>query len=271
MTRRILILAAFLFLGIFLLLPFVMVFFEAFRGGVKTFMAALTSADTRAALLLTLTVAGICLPLNLIFGIAAGWSLGKFSFPGRSTLISLIDLPLAVSPVVAGLLLVLLFGREGVLGPWLAANDIKIIFALPGIVLATLFVTFPFIARELIPVMQAQGREEEEAARVLGAGWFQTFFRVTLPNIKWGLMYGAVLSTGRAVGEFGAVSVVSGHIRGRTNTLPLHIEALYNEYQFQAAFAVSTLLSLFGLVSMLLHRAFRRRRQAEEMTRDGQQ
>jgi sulfate transport system permease protein len=207
---------------------------------------------------LTLLVAAISVPLNTFFGLAAGWALGKFDFPGRSLLVTLIDLPFAVSPVVAGLVFVLVFGRNGLFGPWLERLGLQVIFAPPGIVLATLFVTFPFVARELIPLMQSSGNQEEEAARVLGAGFFQTFFRVTLPNVKWALLYGVVLSTARSVGEFGAVSVVSGHIRGRTNTLPLEVEILYNEYQTQAAFAVASLLTGLALVALVVKAAARR-------------
>jgi sulfate transport system permease protein len=202
------------------------------------------------ALQLTLLTAAVAVPLNLAFGLAASWAIAKFDFVGKNTLLTLIDLPFAVSPVISGLIFILLFGRQGVLGPWLQAHDWKVVFALPGIVLATIFVTFPFVARELIPVMQAAGNEEEEAARVLGAGGWQTFWRVTLPNVKWGLLYGVILCNARAMGEFGAVSVVSGHIRGQTNTLPLHVEILYNEYQFQAAFAAASLLAFLALVTL---------------------
>jgi sulfate transport system permease protein len=219
---------------------------------VGVYLDAITQPDALAAVKLTLIAAVISVPLNLVFGVAAAWAIAKFEFRGKSLLITLIDLPFSVSPVVAGLIYVLIFGLQGWLGPWLAENDIKIIFAIPGIVLATIFVTVPFIARELIPLMQAQGTEEEEAAVVLGANGWQIFFRVTLPNIKWGLLYGVILCNARAMGEFGAVSVVSGHIRGSTNTLPLHVEILYNEYNFAAAFAVASLLALLALVTLAL-------------------
>jgi sulfate/thiosulfate transport system permease protein len=250
--------AALSLVALFLVVPLTVVFIEAFRGGAAVWAAAVSQPDALAALRLTLLVAAIAVPANALFGLAAGWALGKFDFPGRSLLVTLIDLPFAVSPVVAGLVLVLLFGRTGFFGGWLARHGLAVIFAPPGIVLATLFVTFPFVARELIPLMRAAGNEEEEAARVLGAGFFQTFFRVTLPNVKWALLYGLVLCTARAVGEFGAVSVVSGHIRGRTNTLPLEVEILYNEYQTQAAFAVASLLTGLALVAMLVKSAARR-------------
>jgi len=238
------------FLAVFLILPLVLVFSEALSKGWTAYRDAVSHPDALAALQLTLLAAAVAVPLNLIFGIAAGWTVAKFRFPGRSLLITLIDLPFAVSPVVSGLVFVLLFGRQGLLGPWMEAHNLHVIFAVPGIVLATLFVSFPFVAREIIPVMEAGGTEEEEAARVLGAGGLQTFFRVTLPNIKWGLLYGVILCSARAMGEFGAVSVVSGKIRGRTNTLPLHVEILYNEYNFQAAFAVASLLTLLALVTL---------------------
>lgn len=240
------------FLTLFLFVPLISVFYEALKKGVDVYLAAITEPDAVAAIKLTLTVAAIGVPLNLIFGIAAAWVIAKFEFRGKNLLITLIDLPFSVSPVVSGLIYVLVFGLQGWLGPWLAENDIKIIFAVPGIVLATIFVTVPFIARELIPLMQAQGTEEEEAAVVLGASGWQTFFRVTLPNVKWGLLYGTILCNARAMGEFGAVSVVSGHIRGSTNTLPLHVEILYNEYNFAAAFAVASLLALLALVTLAL-------------------
>ena len=242
---------AFLFLVFFLFMPLAIVFSSALAKGVNAYFSAFHEPDALAAVKLTLLAAGIAVPLNLIFGIAAAWTIGKFDFIGKSLLITLIDLPFSVSPVVSGLIYVLLFGLQGLLGPWLAAHDIKIIFAVPGIVLATIFVTFPFVARELIPLIQAQGTDEEEAALTLGASGWQTFWRVTLPNIKWGLLYGVILCNARAMGEFGAVSVVSGHIRGRTNTMPLHIEILYNEYQFQAAFAVASLLALLALVTLV--------------------
>jgi sulfate/thiosulfate transport system permease protein len=251
-VRRTLILAALLFLGLFLVVPLAAVFSEAFRRGVGPYFASFRNADALAAIRLTLTVAAIAVPLNLVFGLAASWAIARFRFPGRSVLITLIDLPFAVSPVVSGLIYVLLFGAQGWFGSWLADHDIQILFALPGIVLATLFVTFPFVARELIPLMQSQGLDEEYAALTLGASGWQTFRRVTLPNIKWGLFYGVILCNARAMGEFGAVSVVSGHIRGATNTMPLHVEILYNEYNFVAAFAVASLLSLLALVTLAL-------------------
>lgn len=243
---------ALLFLGLFLILPLVAVFTEAFRQGADVFVASITDPETLSAVKLTLLVAAISVPLNVTFGIAAAWAIAKFSFPGKNVLLTLIDLPFAVSPVIAGLIFVLLFGSSGVAAPLLAAWDLKIIFAVPGIVLATTFVTFPFVARELIPVMEAQGRDEEEAAVSLGASGWKTFIRVTLPNVKWGLLYGVILCNARAMGEFGAVSVVSGHIRGMTNTLPLHVEILYNEYQFAAAFAVATLLAVLALVTLIV-------------------
>ncbi|WP_110381920.1 sulfate ABC transporter permease subunit CysW [Nitrosomonas ureae] len=240
------------FLTLFLFVPLISVFYEAFKKGVDVYLAAITDPDAVSAIKLTLTVAAIAVPLNLVFGIAAAWAIAKFEFRGKNLLITLIDLPFSVSPVVSGLIYVLVFGLQGWLGPWLAEHDIKIIFAVPGIVLATVFVTVPFIARELIPLMQAQGTEEEEAAVVLGASGWQTFCKITLPNIKWGLLYGAILCNARAMGEFGAVSVVSGHIRGSTNTMPLHVEILYNEYNFAAAFAVASLLALLALVTLAL-------------------
>ena len=238
------------FFALFLLLPLVTVFAEALRKGLGVYFAALTEPDALSALKLTLVAALIAVPLNLIFGVWAAWLVTKFDFRGKSFLVTLIDLPFSVSPVVAGLIYVLLFGAQGWFGPWLQEHDLKIVFAVPGIVLATVFVTFPFVARELIPLMEAQGREEEEAATVLGARGWQTFWYVTLPNVKWGLLYGVILCNARAFGEFGAVSVVSGHIRGVTNTLPLHVEILYNEYQFAAAFAVASLLALLALVTL---------------------
>jgi sulfate transport system permease protein len=239
-----------LFLVVFLVVPLVVVFAEAFREGARTYLAALSEPEALAAIRLTLLTAAICVPLNTAFGLAAAWSITKFHFRGKSLLLTLIDLPFSVSPVVAGLVYVLLFGLQGLLGGWLAAHGIKIIFAVPGIALATLFVTLPFVARELIPLMQAQGSTEEEAATVLGASGWQTFRRVTLPNIKWGLLYGVLLCNGRAIGEFGAVAVVSGHIIGLTNTMPLHIEVLYNDYAFAASFAVASLLTLMALVTL---------------------
>jgi sulfate transport system permease protein len=240
------------FFALFLLLPLVAVFSEALRKGFGAYLAALTEADALSAVKLTLIAAAIAVPLNLVFGVAAAWAIAKFDFRGKSLLITLIDLPFSVSPVVAGLIYVLMFGAQGWFGPWLQEHDLKIVFAVPGIVLATVFVTFPFVARELIPLMEAQGRDEEEAATVLGASGWQTFWHVTLPNVKWGLLYGVILCNARAMGEFGAVSVVSGHIRGMTNTLPLHVEILYNEYQFAAAFAVASLLALLALVTLVL-------------------
>jgi sulfate transport system permease protein len=250
LVRRVLIGVALVFLGLFLLLPLATVFAQALERGVATYFAALTEPVAWAAIKLTLLTAAIVVPLNTVFGVAAAWAIAKFEFRGKSLLITLIDLPFAVSPVIAGLIYVLLFGMRGWFGPWLGAHDIQIIFAVPGIVLATLFVTCPLVARELIPLMQAQGREDEEAAVVLGARGWQTFWRVTLPNIKWGLLYGVILCNARAMGEFGAVSVVSGHIRGLTNTLTLHVEVLYNEYNFAGAFAVASLLALLSLVTL---------------------
>ena len=249
-VRRSLIGLALAFLTLFLFIPLISVFYEAFKKGAEVYFAAITDPDAVSAIKLTLTVAAIAVPLNLVFGVAAAWAIAKFEFRGKNLLITLIDLPFSVSPVVSGLIYVLVFGLQGWLGPWLAEHDLKIIFAVPGIVLATVFVTVPFIARELIPLMQAQGTEEEEAAVVLGASGWQTFYQITLPNIKWGLLYGAILCNARAMGEFGAVSVVSGHIRGSTNTMPLHVEILYNEYNFAAAFAVASLLALLALVTL---------------------
>ena len=240
------------FMALFLVLPLAAVFVEALKAGWSAYWAALQEPDARAAIRLTLLTAAIAVPLNLVFGVAAAWCIAKFEFKGKAFLTTLIDLPFSVSPVVAGLIYVLVFGAQGWLGPWLAAHDVRIIFAVPGIVLATVFVTFPFIARELIPLMQAQGSDEEQAAQVLGASGWQTFWRVTLPNIKWGLIYGVILCNARAMGEFGAVSVVSGHIRGQTNTMPLHVEVLYNEYQGQAAFAVASLLALLAIVTLVI-------------------
>ncbi len=251
-VRWTLILLALGFLAFFLFLPLAAVFTEAFRKGAGPFLDAFRDADTFSALRLTLIAAAIAVPLNLVFGIAAAWCIAKFEFRGRSLLITLIDLPFAVSPVISGLIYVLLFGAQGWLGPWLQERDIQIIFAVPGIVLATVFVTFPFVARELIPLMQAQGTDEEQAALTLGASGWQTFWYVTLPNVKWALLYGVILCNARAMGEFGAVSVVSGHIRGETNTLPLHIEILYNEYNFVAAFACASLLALLALITLVI-------------------
>ncbi len=249
-VRRTLIAVALLFLALFLFVPLATVFFEALKKGWDVYLAALVEDDARSAIWLTLIAAAISVPLNLVFGVAAAWCIAKFEFRGKSLLLTLIDLPFSVSPVIAGLIFVLVFGLQGWFGEWLRDHDLKVIFAVPGIVLATVFITFPFVARELIPLMQAQGREQEEAAVVLGASGWQVFRRVTLPNIKWALLYGVILCNARAMGEFGAVSVVSGHIRGQTNTMPLHIEILYNEYQFAAAFAVSSLLAGLALVTL---------------------
>ena len=240
------------FLGLFLVVPLAAVFVEALRKGLGAYLASFHERDALAAIRLTLLVAGIAVPLNVVFGLVASWAIAKFEFRGKSLLITLIDLPFAVSPVISGLIYVLLFGLQGWFGPWLAAHNIQIIFAVPGIVLATIFVTFPFVAREMIPLMQEQGTEEEEAALVLGASGWQTFWRVTLPNVKWALLYGVILCNARAMGEFGAVSVVSGHLRGKTNTMPLHVEILYNEYNFVAAFAVASLLAVLALVTLVL-------------------
>ncbi len=252
LTRWLLIGISLAFLGVFLFIPLAAVFMEAFRKGADAYFAALHEPDALAAIKLTLLVSAIAVPANLVFGVAASWAIAKFEFKGKSILITLIDLPFAVSPVISGLIYVLLFGAQGWFGGWLQAHDVAIIFAVPGIVLATIFVTFPFVARELIPLMQAQGQEEEEAARVLGASGWQILWRITLPNVKWGLLYGVILCNARAMGEFGAVSVVSGHIRGLTNTMPLHVEILYNEYNFAAAFAVASLLALLALVTLVL-------------------
>lgn len=251
-VRWILIGVALIFLALFLVVPLIIVFKEAFARGTEVYFAALREPDAWHAIKLTLLAAGIAVPLNVIFGVSAAWAITKFRFRGKQTLITLIDLPFAVSPVVAGLIYVLLFGSQGWMGPWLAEHDFKIIFAVPGIVIATIFVTFPFVARELIPLMEEQGTSYEEAALTLGANGRQTFLKVTLPSIKWGLLYGIILCNARAMGEFGAVSVVSGHIRGQTNTLPLHIEILYNEYQFAAAFSVASLLAGLALVTLVV-------------------
>ncbi len=251
-VRAGLIALALLFIALLLVLPLVLVFQTAFAQGWRTYLAAIREPDAWAAIRLTLLATIISVPLNTIFGVAAAWAIAKFRFRGRQLLLTLIDLPFAVSPVIAGLIFVILFGRRGFLGPWLAEHGIRIIFNTPGIVLATLFVTFPFVARELIPLMEAQGSDEEQSALTLGASGWQTFWRVTLPNIKWALLYGIILCNARAMGEFGAVSVVSGHIRGRTNTMPLHIEVLYNDYQFAAAFAVASLLALLAVVTLVL-------------------
>jgi sulfate/thiosulfate transport system permease protein len=240
------------FLGIFILVPLIAVFTEGLNKGIQLYFASLTERDALSAIKLTLITAVITIPANTIFGVIAAWVIAKFDFRGKNILITLIDIPFAVSPVIAGLVFVLLFGSQGVLGPFLEANNIKIIFGVPGIILATIFVTFPFVVRELLPIMQEQGTEEEQAAITLGANGWQMFFRVTLPNIKWGLLYGVILCNARAMGEFGAVSVVSGHIRGLTNTIPLHVEILYNEYNFTAAFAVASLLALLALLTLIL-------------------
>jgi len=251
-VRRVLISLAVALTIFFIVLPLAAVFIQAFDKGWKVWQAAVTEENARKAILLSLLVTGIAVPLNVVFGLAAAWAITRFQFKGRNLLLTLIDIPFGVSPVVSGLIFVLVFGAQGWLGPWLSDRDIQIIFAVPGIVLATVFVTFPFVARELIPLMQSQGSEEEEAAIVLGATAWQMFRRVTLPNIKWGLLYGVVLCTARSLGEFGAVSVVSGHIRGLTNTIPLHVEILYNEYNYTAAFAVASLLSVVAVVTLLL-------------------
>ena len=262
--RWLLIGAALAFLGLFLFIPLAAVFTEAFRKGAQTYVSALSEPDALAAIKLTILVALIAVPANLVFGVAAAWAIAKFDFRGKSVLVTLIDLPFAVSPVIAGLIYVLLFGAQGWFGPWLQEHDVRIIFAVPGIVLATIFVTFPFIARELIPLMEAQGPEEEEAARVLGATGWHILWRITLPNIKWGLLYGVILCNARAMGEFGAVSVVSGHVRGLTNTMPLHVEILYNEYNFAAAFAVASLLASLALITLLLKSLVEWRGQGEQ-------
>ncbi|MEX6725993.1 sulfate ABC transporter permease subunit CysW [Parapedomonas caeni] len=251
LVRRLLIGIALAFLSFNLLLPLFAVFSEALREGWQGYQAAIIEPDALAAIRLTLLAAAIAVPFNIVFGVCAAWAIARFEFPGKSLLITLIDLPFSVSPVIAGLIYVLLFGAHGWFGPWLDEHDIQIVFAVPGIVLATIFVTFPFVARELIPLMQEQGNDEEEAALSLGASGWQTFWRVTLPNIRWGLLYGVLLCNARAMGEFGAVSVVSGHIRGLTNTMPLHVEILYNEYNFIAAFAVASLLALLALVTLV--------------------
>jgi sulfate/thiosulfate transport system permease protein len=249
-VRWCLITTALVFLTLFLFVPLAVVFYEALQKGVGLYFAALVEPDAQSAITLTLLTAAISVPLNLVFGLVASWAIAKFEFTGKSLLITLIDLPFAVSPVISGLIYVLIFGAQGFLGPWLQEHDIKILFAVPGIVLATIFVTFPFVARELIPLMQDQGTEEEETAISLGASGWQTFRMITLPNVKWGLLYGVILCNARAMGEFGAVSVVSGHIRGLTNTVPLHIEILYNEYNYVGAFAVASLLALLALVTL---------------------
>jgi sulfate/thiosulfate transport system permease protein len=268
-VKFILIAIAMLFLALLLVLPLVSVFVEAFRKGWEVYLAALTEPDAAAAIRLTLQVAAIAVPLNLVFGIAAAWVISKFRFKGKNLLLTLIDLPFAVSPVIAGLIFVLLFGARGWFGPFLQEHDIKILFALPGMVLATIFVTFPFVARELIPLMQAQGTQEEEAAVTLGAKGWRIFWKVTLPNIKWGLLYGIILCNARAMGEFGAVSVVSGHIRGQTNTMPLHIQILYNEYNFAGSFAIASLLVLLAVVTLLVKSAVEWKH-AREQSREGE-
>ncbi|WP_116138172.1 sulfate ABC transporter permease subunit CysW [Trinickia diaoshuihuensis] len=262
-VRVLLVVAALLFLALFLVLPLVAVFAQAFSKGIGVYVAALIDPDARAAIRLTLTVAAIAVPLNLAFGVCASWAIAKFEFRGKALLTTLIDLPFSISPVISGMLYVLLFGAQGWFGPWLDAHGVQIVFAVPGIVLATIFVTFPFVARELIPLMQAQGSDEEQAARVLGASGWQIFRRVTLPNVRWGLLYGVILCNARAMGEFGAVSVVSGHIRGRTDSMPLHVEALYNDYNVPAAFAVASLLAMLALVTLAVKLIAERRVAAE--------
>jgi len=257
------------FLTLFLFVPLAIVFAEAFKKGVGVYLAAIADPDALSAIKLTLIAAGISVPMNLVFGIAAAWCIAKFEFRGKNLLLTLIDLPFSVSPVISGLIYVLIFGLQGWWGEWLRDHDLKVIFAVPGIVLATVFVTFPFVARELIPLMQAQGTEQEEAARVLGANGWQIFRRITLPNVKWALLYGVILCNARAMGEFGAVSVVSGHIRGQTNTMPLHIEILYNEYQFAAAFAVASLLAGLALVTLVLKYLVERRVREQKKSAEG--
>jgi sulfate transport system permease protein len=257
------------FLTVFLFVPLAIVFVEAFKKGAGVYIAAITDDDAWSAIKLTLIATGISVPMNVVFGVAAAWCIAKFEFHGKNVLLTLIDLPFSVSPVISGLIYVLIFGLQGWFGEWLRDHDMRVIFAVPGIVLATVFVTFPFVARELIPLMQAQGTEQEEAARVLGANGWQIFWRVTMPNIKWALLYGVILCNARAMGEFGAVSVVSGHIRGQTNTMPLHIEILYNEYQFAAAFAVASLLALLALVTLGLKYAVEQRVQAQKRAASG--
>jgi sulfate transport system permease protein len=269
LARRLLIAAALLFVGVFLVLPLAVVFATALSKGVGLYLDAVREPDARAALRLTLTVAAIAVPLNLVFGLAAAWAIARFEFRGKQALVTLIDLPFAVSPVISGLIYVLLFGAQGWFGAWLIEHDVRIVFAVPGIVLATVFVTFPFVARELIPLMQSQGRDDEEVALSLGASGWQMFRRVTLPNIKWGLLYGVILCNARAMGEFGAVSVVSGHIRGKTNTLPLHVEILYNEYNAVAAFAVASLLALLALVTLALKTWVEQRAQRDRLAASG--
>jgi sulfate transport system permease protein len=270
-VRRVLITVALVFLTLFLFVPLVAVFVEALKKGWDVYLAAIIEPDARSAIWLTLVAAAISVPLNLLFGVSAAWAIAKFDFRGKNVLLTLIDLPFSVSPVIVGLIYMLVFGLQGWFGEWLRDHDLKVVFAVPGIVLATVFVTFPFIARELIPLMQAQGQEQEEAARVLGASGWQMFWRVTLPNVKWALLYGVILCNARAMGEFGAVSVVSGHIRGQTNTMPLHIEILYNEYQFSAAFAVASLLAGLALVTMGLKYIVERRVRHEVRLASAQQ
>jgi sulfate/thiosulfate transport system permease protein len=253
-AQRVIIGVAMVFVGVFLIIPLIAVFTEALRQGIYVYLAAITNREARSAIRLTLLVAAIAVPLNTVFGIAAAWAITRFEFRGKNLLTTLIDLPFAVSPVIAGMVYVLLFGSQGLLGPWLVARGIHIVFATPGVILATTFVTFPFVARELIPVMEALGVEEELAALTLGAGGWQTLWRVTLPNIKWGLLYGVVICNARAMGEFGAVSVVSGHIRGLTDTMPLYVEILYNDYGFAASFAVASLLTLLALATLVAKR-----------------
>jgi sulfate transport system permease protein len=266
LVRWLLIATALGFLGLFLALPLAVVVSGALSKGLAAYATALRDPDTLSAIWLTVLTAAIAVPLNVVFGVAAAWSIAKFSFPGKQVLVALIDVPFTVSPVIAGMVFVLLFGAQGWFGPWLSEHGVRIVFAVPGIVLATVFVTVPFVARELIPLMQEQGTEEEAAAVVLGASGWQTFWRITLPNIKWGLLYGVIVCNARAMGEFGAVAVVSGHIRGATNTLPLHVEILYNEYHLAAAFAVASLLSLLGIATLILKKAIEwregRRRQS---------
>jgi len=263
-VRVLLIAVALLFLTLFLFVPLVAVFVEAFAKGWHTYVEAIADPDALSAIELTLMTAAIAVPLNLVFGLAASWAIAKFEFRGKNLLLTLIDLPFSVSPVISGLIYVLLFGAQGWFGPWLRDHDIRILFAVPGIVLATIFVTFPFVARELIPLMQEQGSEEEEAALVLGASGWRTFWHVTLPNIRWGLLYGVILCNARAMGEFGAVSVVSGHVRCETNTIPLQVEILYNEYNFAAAFAVASLLAMLALVTLVLKSLVEGRLHGEE-------
>jgi sulfate transport system permease protein len=263
-VRRTLIGISLAFVAVFLVLPLVAVLAGAFKQGAAAYLAAITEPDALAAIKLTLLIAAISVPLNLVFGVAAAWAIAKFQFRGKSVLVTLIDLPFAVSPVVAGLVFVLLFGMQGWVGPWLDERDVRIIFAVPGIVLATLFVTFPFVARELIPLMTSQGSEEEEASLILGAGGWRTFWHVTLPNLKWGLLYGVIVLNARAMGEFGAVSVVSGKIRGMTSTIPLHVEILYNEYQSAAAFAVASLLTILAVITLVLKSIVGRKMEAGE-------